>query len=116
MTLLMALGPSRGQEFKSMGFLYSGSEKMQSQPVEAVRGELGSVFFSMENVTLQGAGRLEARHGEKQRCEWEREGETDRQTHWCSSLQTQPFLIPSHIPLWAPGDTQHLYTKLPLFA
>ena len=78
MTLLMTLGPSRGQEFKSMGFLYSGSEKMQSQPVEAVRGELGSVFFHMDNVTLERAGGLEARHGEKQRCEGERQ--TDRQT------------------------------------
>ena len=46
----------------------------------------------------------------------ETDRQTDRQTHWCSSLQTQPFLIPNHVPPWVPGDTQYLYSKLPLFA
>ena len=57
---------------------------MQSQPVEAVRGELGSVFFHMDNVTLERAGGLEARHGEKQ---------TYRQTGRQTARSSIPFQI-----------------------
>lgn len=54
------------------GVLDLDQRNTESAP-EAMRGELGGVFLSMENATLEGSGSMS----------WRGAGETDRQTRWC---------------------------------